>query len=249
MNDAPGWRVQRFEDVASTNDEARRAALAGDPGDAWFVAERQSAGRGRHERPWVSPRGNLHASALLIDPCPVERGAEIGFVAGVALIDSLRAFGGRKARFALKWPNDVLVDGAKLAGILVEGMTLPNRRFAAIVGIGVNCASAPEGLAYPATSLTKALGEEIHAAALFDALHGTFAAALAHWARGENFAGIRQLWLERAVKLGAAMSVKRGAEARDGVFDGLDASGRLRLKRADGAVELIEAGDVALASA
>jgi len=224
----------------------------GDPGRLWIVAERQTAGRGRQHRRWVSPRGNLHASALLIDPCPPERAAEIGFVAGVALIDALRAIAQenqRNASFTLKWPNDVLVGRAKLAGVLVEGTTLADRRLAAVVGVGVNCAIAPEGLAYDATSLYEALACEVAPDALFAALRLTFDAAVSRWSGGVGFSGIRADWLERAAGLGALMSIRRADGAREGVFVGLDSRGRLKLQRADGGVELIEAGDVALASA
>jgi BirA family transcriptional regulator, biotin operon repressor / biotin---[acetyl-CoA-carboxylase] ligase len=247
-----GWRVQRLGDVTSTNDEARKLCLQGDPGGLWVVAERQTAGRGRLDRRWVSPRGNLYASALLVDPCDAAQSAQIGFVAGVALIDALREIGGvgaRSAGFALKWPNDVLIEGAKLAGVLVEGLTLTDRRFAAIVGVGVNCASAPDGLAYAATSLNQALGGEVAPAELFEALRGAFAVALRRWSRGAGFAEIRSAWLERASGLGARVSIKRGESAREGIFAGLDSLGRLKLERADGAVEFIEAGDFTLASA
>jgi len=243
-----GWRVRHFQDVASTNDEARASALAGDLGDIWFVAERQTAGRGRLDRQWVSPRGNLHASALLIEPCAVERAAEIGFVAGVALVDALRDVAGPAGgEFGLKWPNDVLARGAKLAGILVEGLTLPSRKFAAIVGIGVNCQTAPEGMAYPATSLSAELGRAIEPADVFAALKSRFARAVGLWRAGSGFAAIRAAWLERAAGLGEAISVRRGGATHHGVFAGLDPTGRLQLKSADGALSLIEAGDVALA--
>ena len=252
------WRVQHFQDVASTNDEARARALAGDPGKIWFVAERQSAGRGRLDRRWVSPRGNLHASALLIEPCAAEKAAEIGFVAGVALIDALRGIqaavplphkaGGNSAReFRLKWPNDVLAGPAKLAGILVEGLTLPNRKFAAIVGIGVNCQTAPEGVAYPTTHLSAELGREIEPIDVFAALKSRFADAIGLWRARSGFAAIRAAWLDRAAGLGETIGVRRGGVTHHGVFAGLDPIGRLQLKSADGALSLIEAGDVALA--
>ena len=242
------WRVQRFAEVASTNDEARQRALAGDPGRVWFVAERQSSGRGRHGRFWVSPAGNLYASALLIDPCAPEHAAELGFVAGLALVDALDALAARMGsavKFELKWPNDVLFAGAKLAGVLVEGLTMGEGRLAAIVGIGVNCASAPEGLAYPAISLSAALGAPAPPDLLFSHLQRCFDANLARWARGAGFAAIRETWLACAAGIGAPIVVNRGGVRYQGRFSGLDATGRLRLERADGAVQFIEAGDVA----
>ena len=249
IGDPSGWRVQHFTDVASTNDEARARALAGDPGGLWIVAERQTSGRGRLDRQWISPPGNLYASALLVDPCAVEKAPEIGFVAGVALIEALRGVGGAAAEsFRLKWPNDVLAGPAKMAGILVEGLTLPNRRFAAIVGIGVNCRVAPEGLAYPTTSLTAHIGRDVAPADVFAALASRFAEAIGLWSGGRGFAAVRAAWLERAAGLGEAISVRRGGATHEGVFFGVDPSGRLQLKGPDGALSSIEAGDVALSN-
>ena len=150
-----GWRVARFARVGSTNDEARRSALAGDAGRLWVVAEEQTHGRGRKGRFWSSPPGNLYASALVVDPCPPALAPQIGFVAGVALAQAVEDLGG--VGFGLKWPNDLMWRGAKIAGLLAEGVTTPDRRLACIVGIGVNCVSAPDGLDYPAASLSDAL--------------------------------------------------------------------------------------------
>ena len=110
----------------STNEEARRRALAGDPGRLWIVADQQTAGRGRRGRAWMSPRGNLHASALMIDPCPPALAAQLGFVAGVALARAVTDLGA--ADVGLKWPNDLMSRGAKCAGILTEGVGLAGGR-------------------------------------------------------------------------------------------------------------------------
>jgi BirA family biotin operon repressor/biotin-[acetyl-CoA-carboxylase] ligase len=150
-----GWRVARFARLGSTSDEARRRALLGDPGRLWIVAGEQTRGRGRHGRSWSSPRGNLYASALLVDPCEAAKAPQIGFVAGVALVKAVEDLGG--AGVALKWPNDLMWNGAKLAGLLVEGLAAPGRGLACVVGVGVNCSSSPHGLAYPVTDLAAAL--------------------------------------------------------------------------------------------
>ena len=140
------WRVVRCDAIDSTNEEARRRALAGDPGRMWIVADEQTAGRGRRGRAWISLRGNLHASALLIDPCPAPIAPQLGFVAGVALARAARDIGA--AEVGLKWPNDLLSNGAKCAGILVESAALASPGAAYVVGVGVNCAQAPDGLDY-----------------------------------------------------------------------------------------------------
>lgn len=234
----PGWRVDRLETVDSTNEEARRRAAGGDPGSLWIVAGAQSAGRGRRGRTWVSPAGNLHATALLVDPCPQPRAPQLGFVAGVALASAAADLGAASAR--LKWPNDLVVDGAKCAGMLLEAATLPDRRFACAVGVGVNCAHAPEGVGYPTAVLASGA---IAAADLFERLAARFAEALNLWARGENFAAIRAEWLARAAGVGALVRIDDARGRREGAFEGLDADGRL-LFRGEGGPEAIEAADL-----
>ena len=113
-------------------------ARAGEPSGLWVVAGEQTQGRGRQGRPWSSPRGNLHASVLLRNPCTQRFAPQLGFVAGVSLLQALRA-AAPAAPVALKWPNDVLCGAAKLAGVLVEGATLPGGDFACVIGFGVNC--------------------------------------------------------------------------------------------------------------
>ncbi len=151
-----GWRVVRFGTVDSTNEEARRRAHAGDPGRLWIVADEQTAGRGRRGRAWVSPKGNLHASVLMIDPCAPAVASQLGFVAGVALARAARDLGATDT--GLKWPNDLMYRGAKCAGILVEGIGLGAQRAACVAGIGVNCAYAPQDVGYATSCLSAGRG-------------------------------------------------------------------------------------------
>jgi BirA family biotin operon repressor/biotin-[acetyl-CoA-carboxylase] ligase len=239
-----GWRVARFARVSSTNDEARRSALAGDAGRLWVVAEEQTHGRGRKGRFWSSPPGNLYASALIVDPCPSALAPQIGFVAGVALAQAVEDLGG--FGFGLKWPNDLMWRGAKIAGLLAEGVTTPDRRLACIVGVGVNCVSAPDGLDYPAASLSDALAQAVSADTLFVRLATRFHEALGLWARGAGFAAIRALWLANAAGLGGPIRVADPRGAREGAFEGLDEGGRLLLRTPAG-VDAIEAADLYLA--
>lgn len=235
------WRVDRLEVIDSTNEEARRRATAGDPGRLWIVAGEQSAGRGRQGRSWVSPKGNLHASALLIDPCAQSRSPQLGFVAGVALARSAEDLGAAEAR--LKWPNDLVIGSAKCAGLLVEGRALPDRRVACVVGIGVDCAHAPEGVGYPTAVLKRDDGGAIGAADLFERLAERFDEALGLWAEGDGFAAIRALWLTRAAGIGTIVRIGTARGRREGAFEGLDGDGRL-LFRGAGGVEAIEAADL-----
>lgn len=241
----PGWRIERHPRLSSTSDEAKRRAIAGDPGNVWIVADEQTSGRGRQGRVWTSPPGNLYATALLVGPCEIVRAPQIGFVAGVALRRAVADLGARTAR--LKWPNDLVDSGAKLAGLLVEGLTIPGGVFCAAVGIGVNVASAPEGLAYPTTHLSRLQRRPVAVEDLLIALARRFHEALALWDRGAGFAAIRAAWLEHAAGLGGRIRVSGREGAREGVFEGLDRDGRL-LFRANGAIETIESADLALIS-
>ena len=238
-----GWRVIRHDAIDSTNEEARRRALGGDAGRLWIVADEQTAGRGRRGRSWVSPKGNLHASALMIDPCPPPRAAELGFVAGVALADAAKDLGA--ADIGLKWPNDLTSGGAKCAGILVEGVSLPGRGAACVVGIGVDCARAPRDVGYPVACLTRAGGQPISAHELFERLIRRFDEALGVWRAGEAFDRIRAAWLDCAVGLGGPIAIQNGAGKREGVFEGIDAAGRLLMRSGRG-LETIEAADLTL---
>jgi BirA family biotin operon repressor/biotin-[acetyl-CoA-carboxylase] ligase len=241
-----GWRVERFVELDSTNEEARRRALQGDSGRLWIRADAQTGGRGRRGRRWSSPAGNLHASALLIDPCAAAISPQIGFVAGVAAVLAARDLGA--ADVGLKWPNDLLAGGAKLAGILVEGLIPGQSRFACVVGFGINCLASPEGLPYPATHLSACLGRSVAPDEVFAALAFRFRKALEAWRNGENFADTRAEWLSLAAGLGAPVRVEDGQGARHGVFEGLDAAGRM-LFRGPRGLEIIEAADVLVGSA
>ncbi len=239
------WRIERHATLGSTSDEARARALAGDPGHLWIFAGEQTAGRGRQGRTWNSPPGNLYASALILDPCETGIAPQIGFVAGVALRRAVADLGG--ADVALKWPNDLVHDGAKLAGLLVEGLPAPGRRLATIAGFGVNLSSSPEGLAYRTTHLARILGRAVAPGDLFDRLGRRFDQALATWARGAGFAAIREAWLASAAGLGGPIRVAGPRGAREGVFAGLDPQGRLLL-RIDDTIEPFESADLTLMS-
>jgi BirA family biotin operon repressor/biotin-[acetyl-CoA-carboxylase] ligase len=236
---AAGVRLITHEAVGSTNAEALALARAGERGPLWIVAKHQSAGRGRRGRTWVSEPGNLYASLLLTDPSPPERAAELSFVAALALHD---AIGGRipglAARLALKWPNDLLIDRNKFAGILIEG-----EGAAVVVGIGVNCAHHPTGTDVPATDLATA-GVRTTPESLFAPLSAAMVSRLAQWDRGAGFAAIRADWLARAAGLSRPIAVALPEGRRDGVFEGIDERGCLVLRLADGTMLAIAAGDV-----
>ena len=236
-----GWRIVRLGAVDSTNEEGRRRALTGDSDRVWIVANEQTAGRGRRGRAWISPRGNLHASALILDPCPRPIAAQLGFVAGVALVRAARDLGATEV--GLKWPNDLMSCGAKCAGILLEGFGVGGGRTACVVGIGVNCAHAPEGIGYATSCLTRAGGQALAAAELFERLIERFDDALEEWRAGQAFDRIRAAWLDYAAGLGERIAIQNGGGQREGVFEGIDTTGRLLMYSEQG-LDAIEAGDV-----
>jgi BirA family biotin operon repressor/biotin-[acetyl-CoA-carboxylase] ligase len=244
-----GYRLIALDSTASTNDEASAAFRSGDPGRLWFVAREQRAGRGRHGRPWTSPPGNLYASLLLVDPCAPAEAAQLGFVAGLALHDAVAETTRLGApQLALKWPNDLLLDGAKVAGLLLEGHHQPGGAFAVVIGFGVNIAAAPTGTAYPAAAL-HSVEDDLIPETLFHALSRSFARHFEAWQGGcaqrdpMGFAAVRQQWLARAGGLGGPVAIRLPAGERSGVFAGIDGTGRLQLETAGG-LELVDAGDL-----
>jgi BirA family biotin operon repressor/biotin-[acetyl-CoA-carboxylase] ligase len=248
--EASGYRLEHFASIGSTNDEAMARARAGDPGHLWLVADEQTKGRGRSGRTWSSPRGNLLASLLLRAPCPPSASPQIGFVAAVALHQALQdMLGLPSSRLALKWPNDVLLDGAKLAGILVEGTTVPGAAgqggLAVVLGFGVNLVAHPTDTPYPATDCA-ASGLPVGRSVLFAALSDRILHGLAAWREGAGFPEIRLEWLRRAQGLGKPILVRRAEGDRRGTFRDLDDEGRLLLEDSAG-LTVIQAGDVFLA--
>jgi BirA family biotin operon repressor/biotin-[acetyl-CoA-carboxylase] ligase len=243
---ARGVRLLELAEVDSTNEEAKRLIAAGEGGPLWIVALRQTRGRGRLGRSWISEPGNLYASFILSNFGATSLAPQLGFVAGVAALAAARDASGAGDRLALKWPNDLLLDGAKAGGILLEGVTIADGALAAVIGVGVNCATAPENLAYEAKALA-ALGVRApDAATLFSRLTDHFIEALDLWREGEGFAHIRERWLAGAAGLGGPIRVTlaRG-ETLEGRFETIDAGGRLVLATSIGQ-RIIDAGDVFL---
>jgi BirA family transcriptional regulator, biotin operon repressor / biotin---[acetyl-CoA-carboxylase] ligase len=233
--------IVRLDTVDSTNAEALRRAGTGARGPLWIAARRQTAGRGRRGRPWLSAPGNLYATLLLTDPSPPAAAPQLGFVAGLALHDAAAATApALAASLALKWPNDLLCKGRKIAGILIEGEGNP---IAAAIGIGVNCRGHPATAEYPATDFA-ANGAAVAAEALLDALAAAMRVRLGHWNRGAGFAAIRAAWLDRADGLGDRLRVRLAERETTGCFETIDAAGRLMLRHGDGSLEAIAAGEV-----
>jgi BirA family transcriptional regulator, biotin operon repressor / biotin---[acetyl-CoA-carboxylase] ligase len=214
-------------------------ATNGAPEGTWLRAEQQSGGRGRMGRGWQSPPGNLYASTIVRLQPGDPAAPTLALVAAVALVEAVRAYA-PEVTVVIKWPNDLLIGGAKLAGILLE-----RAGDAVVVGIGVNLAHHPEGLDRPVTNFA-AHGHHIDPAAFCEDLAACFARWVARW-RSEGLAPVRAAWLSAAHTAGTALVANLGdGDGVQGLFDGLTADGALRLRLADGAVRVIHAGDVFL---
>lgn len=243
--EAAGFRLAAFSATSgSTNTVALDRARAGDRGPLWIVTDNQLGGRGRRNRSWIAPKGNLAASLLLVTDVSVATAATLGFVAGVALEKAIvQVAPYLRDRISLKWPNDILADGAKMAGILLESEPLDERRRAVVVGIGVNVVAAPDGLPYPAASLVS-MGADVSAPVLFEALADAWRLTVTMWDEGRGTGTIRDQWLERAAGLDASINVQSSGRTESGVFETIDDMGRLVMRRVDGTVALIAAGEV-----
>ena len=244
-----GYRLAAFDRIGSTNAEAMARAREGERGPVWFVTTEQTAGRGRRNRPWIAPRGNLASSVLeVMDTTPLAA-ATLGFAAGLAAQRALREVCAAASRssgqvdFLLKWPNDVLADGKKLVGINLEAETVDGERLAVVVGIGTNVIGAPEGTPTPATSLA-ALGFAVTAEDLFAQLSDAWAEFRGIWDGGRGFADIRKSWLAGAVGLGEPVAIRSGSVTIEGIFETLDEQGCLIVRTGEGRRIPITAGDV-----
>ena len=243
--DADDFRHVALGDVGSTNCECLDLARAGDPGRLWITASRQLQGRGRRGRQWVSEAGNLYASLLLIDPAPAGAIASLPLVAAVAVHRAIERVlpPDTSGALTIKWPNDILLDGAKCCGILLESEILADGRRAVVIGCGVNVGHAPPPGLYPTVALNQA-GAGTDPQVLFAHLFQTMAEELGHWNGGEGLNLTIAAWLARAQGVGQAITVHLADRTLAGRFCGLDQGGRLLLKQDDATTVTISAGDV-----
>ena len=240
--------VEVFDEIDSTVLEARRRVERGDYGPVWLVARRQSAGRGRRGRAWVSLPGNLLATALFPTSSPVAEIALFAFATGLAIADALEALG--VSQVGLKWPNDVMIGDAKCAGVLIDSGAIPQGQAWVALSLGVNVAAAPKALDYATASVREALAADAQPPSALELL-ATVRARLDVWANrlaDEGFAPLRAAWLARAYGLGREASVMQGGAELRGRLVGLSSRGELELDTGDGR-RLIAAGDVFLSNA
>jgi len=235
-----GYRLVSFDSIGSTNAEGIARVKAGERGPLWLVTDQQTAGRGRRNRAWISPRGNLAASVLeTVDVTP-QLAATLGFAAGVATVAALRSF---FVEAELKWPNDVLLRGAKLVGIGLEAENVGEGRMAVVTGIGVNVVAAPQGVPFAAISLNEA-GFALSAQQVFARLSESWVEACGIWDRGRGMPELRKRWLSLAAGVGGPVTVQVGGRTVSGTFETVDDGGYLIIETSDGERVPISSGDV-----
>lgn len=245
----PGYSLICLDEIDSTNLEALRQADKGIEGPLWIVARRQSQGRGRRGRNWITSDGNLFATLLLNLPVPANILGELSFVAAVSVAQMLKQRAEKsccQVAIRLKWPNDILLDDAKAGGILIEtsGQGSGEKTASVAIGIGLNVSTHPsETLAYPTTDLAEC-GLKLNCNDVFEQLAFSFDHCLNLWQHGSGFALIKQRWLEFGPFIGQEIKIDTGVDVVTGAFAGLDRHGGLLLKLRDGSRRLILAGDV-----
>lgn len=232
------FRIEQVAEIDSTNEAIRLRAVAGEAAGLVIRADRQSAGRGRRGRAWTSPPGNLYASLLLRSQRPVSEAAALGFAAVTAMGDVSQALLPAAAQVRHKWPNDLLVNGRKASGILLEAQ--PGFL---VLGVGVNIASHPADTPYPATDLISEGAAALPPQALLERFLAAFAPLHDAW-EAEGFAALLPAWRRRAAGLGEVIEVRLERETLSGTFQDLEPDGTLRLALSDGTERRIAAGDV-----
>ncbi|MBX9786229.1 MAG: biotin--[acetyl-CoA-carboxylase] ligase [Alphaproteobacteria bacterium] len=231
-----------FDVLNSTMDEARSRVLLGAEEGTVIVASRQDEGRGRRGRVWGSTVGNLHLTYATYSTLPLSESAQLSFVACVAIGEEICALMPPTETLTYKWPNDILLNGKKVGGLLLEALTLPEKRKTAyLIGCGLNLKSYPEETRFPATSFES---EGIYFS-LQDIVHSVASSLdryISLWKK-EGFAPIHGLWMKRAARLGQTITFDCGKKTFTGTFEGITEEGLLILKSSQGRFELIS-GDV-----
>lgn len=240
----PGYRLVHFDEIDSTNAEALRQAARGDAGPTWYWADRQLQGRGRLGRNWVSEPGNLYASLLTCLSISPVRAGGLGIVVSLAVSETFKAFLPANVPLEVKWPNDVLVAGRKVAGILVES-TSHGGSMQLALGCGLNLKSAPPHTRYGATALAEHAALVAPSAAL-ERLAAELDRLLRRWNEGAGFDDIKEKWLRHARSLGKQIVLTSASGEIRGAFAGLGENGSLLLRNRSGLQEF-HAGEVSLA--
>jgi BirA family transcriptional regulator, biotin operon repressor / biotin---[acetyl-CoA-carboxylase] ligase len=234
--------TRHYHSIDSTNLEARRLFATGERGPLFLLADEQTAGKGRLDRHWASARGNCYSTLVLPLNADVRVVPQLSFVVALAVADVVRKYG---VEAKLKWPNDVLVKGAKIAGILCEVMSTDPLSIA--IGCGINVAHAPTGLTYPATCLAAqgAITDRDH---VFQSYRDALSYWLYMWNYGHDFSDIRDAWIKRAIGIGETVTMDTGKQSLTGTFETITEQGAIMLKPADSPPHILHAGDLHIPS-
>jgi BirA family transcriptional regulator, biotin operon repressor / biotin---[acetyl-CoA-carboxylase] ligase len=238
------YRLVCYDSIGSTNDEAKRLARDGAPDGTFVWSLEQTAGRGRRGRTWASPRGNLYTSLISRPDCLASQAAQLSFVAAMAIGEALRAILPKIEGLAYKWPNDVLINSRKTAGILLESeMSTPGKLSFVVIGAGVNLAASPRGTEFPATSIAEEGLGMVRPETMLEHFAHQFQSWEHRW-HAEGFAPVRAAWLAAAATApGAPIRVRLESATLDGRFLNIDEQGALLLDEA-GQRRHISAGEV-----
>lgn len=237
-----------LNEVDSTNAEALRRAAAGERGPLWIMARRQSHGRGRSGRVWEDAPGNLMATLLVEPGCPPTALHHLSLLTGVAAVDAVAAvIAPRRSNLRLKWPNDILLDGAKLGGILVESSIFAGTVRTAI-GIGINLARAASVPGRNTASLASVSTPTPSPLDVLSALDTQLTNWCGIWSAGAHFDAVCAAWLQRAGPIGEPITVHAGSGIIAGTFAGLAPDGALLVQDRNGTVTRVTAGDVSLSA-
>ena len=240
----PAYRLIKLDTVASTNDEAKRLASEGAEDGTLIWAREQSAGRGRHGRVWDSPPGNLYMSLVTRPECSLTEALQLGFVAALAVGEALGSIVPPMTDLRYKWPNDVLLNGSKVAGILLESTTRSDGALDWLVlGLGINVESYPKESRFPATSLRAEGAETLEVGQILESFSRHFLTWVNRWLDG-GFAPIRKAWMHYAYALGEGIEVRLGEEIVAGRFAELDADGAMILEMENDVRRTLRYGDV-----
>lgn len=236
------FHLLSYQEIDSTNEEAKRLAVGGASHGAFIWGKQQTSGKGRSGREWVSKQGNLFVSVLLCPDVSLKHYQEVSFVAALAVKEMLEPIVGRDYELSLKWPNDVMLDGKKVAGILLESVKIDNKDWL-IVGVGLNVDSFPKDVRYPATCLTQAGVQIISAKIALSRFIHHFVGRYDMWMK-EGFAPVRDAWCESGYRFGKPVSMQSGDERIDGIFVDISAEGTMMVETAKGDMREIQAGEM-----
>ena len=239
----PAYRLVSLDGVGSTNEEAKRLAREGAEDGTLVWAREQTKGKGRSGRSWTSPPGNLYLSLVLRPDCAPAAASQLGFVAALGAGAGLAEVMPPMIELRYKWPNDILLNRRKVAGILLETESAASNRLDWLVlGLGINVTQRPSETAFPATSLREEGDTETTVEAVLEAFARHFLKWVNRWL-DDGFAPVRTAWRKSAIGLGEPIRVRLPNTELEGVFEDIDDDGALLL-RAGGAVRRITAGDV-----